>query len=367
MKQLKIIGQSPGIQEVQHLILQVAKTQANVMVLGESGTGKELVARIVHLSSSRSDKPFIPVNCAAIPLELLESELFGHEKGSFTGAHVTRQGKFESANGGTLFLDEIGDMPLVMQAKLLRVLQERCFERVGGNKPIQANVRVIAATHKNLLQCIQQGTFREDLYYRLNVFPIEIPPLRTRKEDIPVIIEYFIDQYCSDPTQKISLSSETLDFLENYPWPGNVRELANLIERMVILYPGKMVEINELPEQFFRQDMGGMSGINGMNGINSFNGTNGINGFNSISNINGLNAPKFQDKNFTILTAENLPKQGFDLKEYLAQLEFAYIHHALDENGGIVSHAAKSLGLRRTTLVEKMKKYKIGRGLKGVI
>ncbi len=193
---LEIIGQSKVIQDVKHLIAQVAKSPANVMILGESGTGKELVARIVHRSSARSQGPFIPVNCAAIPLELLESELFGHEKGSFTGAHITRQGRFEAAHGGTIFLDEIGDMPLVMQAKLLRVLQERNFERVGGNKPIHADVRVIAATHKNLLNCIKEGTFREDLYYRLNVFPIEIPPLRSRREDISILISYFLDQFC---------------------------------------------------------------------------------------------------------------------------------------------------------------------------
>lgn len=335
---LEIIGQSKVIQDVKHLIAQVAKSPANVMILGESGTGKELVARIVHRSSARSQGPFIPVNCAAIPLELLESELFGHEKGSFTGAHITRQGRFEAAHGGTIFLDEIGDMPLVMQAKLLRVLQERNFERVGGNKPIHADVRVIAATHKNLLNCIKEGTFREDLYYRLNVFPIEIPPLRSRREDISILISYFLDQFCLQNNTHIQLAAETLAFLENYEWPGNVRELANLIERLVILYPNQSVHVQDLPEQFFRD-------------------------FRESEKQSIHSNSKWCDKNQTIMTAVNLPKQGFDLKDYLAQLEFSYIHQALTENSGVVSHAAKLLGLRRTTLVEKMKKYGIGRGI----
>lgn len=331
MEKINLIGQSKGIQEVSALIQKVAKTPANVMVLGESGTGKELVARIIHQNSERSQGPFVPVNCAAIPLELLESELFGHEKGSFTGAHITRQGRFETAAQGTLFLDEIGDMPLVMQAKLLRVLQERIFERVGGNKSIKADVRVIAATHKNLAQCIQEGTFREDLYYRLNVFPIHIPSLKTRREDIPLLIQYFMEQYHSHTGSLMYLTREAIQFLENYDWPGNVRELANLVERLVITYANMVVDIQDLPEQFFQD--------------------------------HEQSSSKRNDKNLTIFTASDLPKDDFDLKELLTQLEYTYINQALTENRGIVSRAAKRLGLRRTTLVEKMKKYGIGRNI----
>ncbi len=329
MEELVLIGQSPMMAGVARLIQQVAKTTANVMILGESGTGKELVARLVHEASDCKTGPFVAINCAAIPMELLESELFGHEKGAFTGAVVSRVGRFELAQGGTLFLDEIGDMPQNMQAKLLRVLQERCFERVGGNKPIKADVRIIAATHKQLLKSIELGEFREDLYYRLNVFPIEIPPLRVRKEDISVLINHFIQQYRGNTGNIITLSTDALTFLEEYAWPGNVRELANLIERLMILYPGKTVALSDLPELFFQHQ----------------------------------NSTKRDDKKLTILSAPVLPESGFDLKAHLTELELHMIHLALNENHGIVSHAAKRLGLRRTTLVEKMKKFGITKGL----
>jgi sigma-54 dependent transcriptional regulator, flagellar regulatory protein len=324
-----LIGSSNAIQAVERLIAQVAKTQANVLVLGESGTGKEMVARIIHQSSCRAMGPFVAVNCAAIPLELLESELFGHEKGSFTGAAATRQGRFELAAGGTLFLDEIGDMPLAMQAKLLRVLQERSFERVGGNKSIKADVRIITATHKHLADSILEGEFREDLYYRLNVFPIEIPPLRNRKEDIHALIQHFIQQFKTEINPGFELATSALEYLENYEWPGNVRELANLVERMMILFANQKVEESDLYDQFFPQKS---------------------------------RPSRRDDKDYTIMTVKELPEAGFDLKEHLTQLECAYISQALNENRGIVSRAAKRLGLRRTTLVEKMKKYGMGRG-----
>jgi sigma-54 specific flagellar transcriptional regulator A len=325
-----LIGNSAAIKRVDQLIKQVAKTPASVMILGESGTGKELVAHTIHQNSDRASGPFIPVNCAAIPLELLESELFGHEKGSFTGAHQTRIGRFELATGGTLFLDEIGDMPLAMQAKLLRVLQDRVFERVGGNKSIRVDVRVIAATHKDLLLSIRENRFREDLYYRLNVFPIEIPPLRERKEDIASLIQHFMSQTQAGSLGQdkwLQFSEETFQFLNDYAWPGNVRELANLVERLMILFAGRCIELEDLPMQFFQS----------------------------------AQAPRRQDKHFTILSAKELPETGFDLKEYLARLEVSYISHALSEYRWIVAHAAKRLGLRRTTLVEKMKKYGLGR------
>lgn len=323
MDRVELVGQSKVIADVQRLIKKVAKTNASVMILGESGTGKELIARIVHQHSERNSGPFIPVNCAAIPFELFESELFGHEKGAFTGAHQTRKGKFELAAGGTLFLDEIGDMPLTMQVKLLRVLQEKTYERVGGNQSLIADVRVISATHQNLSLRIQEGEFREDLYYRLNVFPIQIPPLRERRDDIPILIRHFMEQYYQDNGSGLALSEEALAFLCQYEWPGNVRELANLVERISILFSGKLLQLSDLSQQFF-QTMPGSRRL---------------------------------DKDLTILSAKELPEEGFDLKDHLAKLEYTYITQALNEYRGIVSQAARRLGLRRTTLVEKMKKY----------
>jgi sigma-54 specific flagellar transcriptional regulator A len=306
------------------LIAQVANTKANVLILGESGTGKELIAQLVHRGSDRLHAPFIAVNCAAIPVDLLESELFGHEKGAFTGAHSIRQGRFELAVGGTLFLDEIGDMPLSMQAKLLRVLQERQFERVGGSKAIEVDVRVIAATNKNLEAGIEAGTFREDLYYRLNVFPIEIPPLREREEDILLLLNYFLKQFQTRENTKITLSLEAQEKLIAYTWPGNIRELANISERLVILCAGKTIELSDLPEE--------------------------------ISKTSEKSGMHRDDKNMTILIAPR-----FNLKEHMVNMELNYIQEALTQNNGVVSHAAKQLGLQRTTLVEKLKKYGIVR------
>lgn len=322
----RLVGKSTRIKAVQELIQQVADKPATVLILGESGTGKELIARTIHQLSERKNGPFIPVNCAAIPLELLESELFGHEKGAFTGAYTTRQGRFEVASGGTLFLDEIGDMPLSMQAKLLRVLQERVFERVGGNKSIHADVRIIAATHKDLQNCIQMGTFREDLYYRLNIFPIRLPALRERKEDIPLLIEHFIEKYRVEMGQGIEVAKDALEFLENYAWPGNIRELENLIDRLMIVSNGKKITLENLPEHFLKPCIIGEA------------------------KLNIISQPIFSQ-----------PNQHFDLKGHLAQLELDLINQALQESGGVVARAAKRLGLRRTTLVEKMRKYRIGR------
>lgn len=358
------VGQSAAVDEVQKLINKVAQTNANVMILGESGTGKELIARIVHQNSQRAGGPFIPVNCAAIPLELFESELFGHEKGAFTGAHQTRKGRFELANGGTLFLDEIGDLPLLMQVKLLRVLQERTYERVGGNQSLTANVRIIAATHKNLNESIERGEFREDLYYRLNVFPIEIAPLRDRREDIPLLIKHFIHQYRHHTGQTMVLSDAVMAFLCDYEWPGNVRELANLIERLSILFSGKVLELSDLSMQFFpnlpasrRQDKN-LTILSASSGTKSsaISSTNPLNSSNALHNQSDTAFPE-------IYLTKELPEIGFDLKDHLAKLECIYITRALNEYRGIVSQAAKRLGLRRTTLVEKMRKYGMGRDL----
>ncbi len=330
-----MVGNSRGILQVRKLIKQVANTNANVLILGESGTGKEVVARNLHYFSARRDHPFVPINCGAIPADLLESELFGHEKGAFTGAISTRKGRFELAEGGTLFLDEIGDMSLPMQVKLLRVLQERVFERVGSNKSISADVRIIAATHRNLEEAITNGNFREDLYYRLNVFPIDMPPLRERIEDIPLLINELIARLENDGCGTVRLTNAAMIALCQYEWPGNVRELANLMERLVIMFPSEQVNMHDLPAKFRKDDT------------------------DSNTTDTKLNIPSSLLDISSSSILPRLPKDGVDLKEYLASLEQDLITQALDEADGIVAHAATLLGLRRTTLVEKIRKYEL--------
>ncbi len=335
-----LVGHSSPMREVRHLIEQVADSEASVLILGESGTGKEVVAKSLHHLSSRRDAPFVPVNCGAIPAELLESELFGHEKGAFTGALTARQGRFEIAEGGTLFLDEIGDMPMPMQVKLLRVLQERTFERVGSNKSQQCNVRVIAATHRNLEEQIAKGEFREDLYYRLNVFPIELPPLRERPEDVPSLALELIARLEREGRGSVRLTAATLASLSRYAWPGNVRELSNLMERLVILYPKGIVDVNDLPSKYQSE------------------------GVDTDSTIplpsTPLDMHAIDDRDMGVLTS-SLPPEGVDLKDYLSTLESSLIQQALDAADGVVAQAAKLLNLRRTTLVEKMRKYEMQR------
>lgn len=329
-----LVGTSRKVQQVRQLMEQVADKDVSVLITGESGTGKEVVARNLHYHSSRRDKPFVPVNCGAIPAELLESELFGHEKGAFTGAITVRVGRFEMAEGGTLFLDEIGDMPLNMQVKILRVLQERTFERVGSNRTQSADVRVIAATHKHLEDMIESGDFREDLYYRLNVFPIEMPALRDRVEDIPLLINELISRMEKEKRGSLRMNSAAIMSLCRHDWPGNVRELANLVERLSIMHPYGVIGVQELPKKFRYvddydenrpvEDTGMPSGIPG---------------------LVGLDAPAL------------LPVNGIDLKDYLSNLEKQLIQQALDEAGGVVARAAEKLRIRRTTLVEKVRKY----------
>jgi transcriptional regulator with GAF, ATPase, and Fis domain len=248
----EIVGTSAALQRVLSLVSKVAPTDASVLITGETGTGKELVARAIHRRSQRSSKPFVNVNCAAIPRDLIASELFGHEKGSFTGAIQRRLGRFELAYGGTIFLDEIGELPLATQIALLRVLQEHEFERVGGTRSIQTNVRVVAATNRDLRAAIAAGAFRSDLFYRLNVFPLEIPPLRDRREDIPVLAEYFVDRCARNVGKDIrGINKKSLDLLQSYPWPGNIRELQNVIERSVIMCETEDFSVDEtwLPQK----------------------------------------------------------------------------------------------------------------------
>ncbi|MGR5131457.1 sigma-54 dependent transcriptional regulator [Vibrio alfacsensis] len=352
-----LVGQSRGIQEVRHLIEQVSGTDASVLILGESGTGKEVVARNIHYHSTYRNGPFVPINCGAIPAELLESELFGHEKGAFTGALTSRKGRFELAEGGTIFLDEIGDMPMPMQVKLLRVLQERCFERVGGNTTIKVNVRVVAATHRNLENMIEDGTFREDLFYRLNVFPIEMPALKERKQDIPLLLQELMTRLEAEGGQPICFTPRAINSLMEHHWPGNVRELANLVERMVILYPNSLVDVNHLPTKYRYSD------------IPEFQPES-----NPFTSVEEQERDVFQDifsENFSfddqndldhnMNAPQGLPPEGVNLKELLADLEVNMISQALEAQGGVVARAADMLGMRRTTLVEKMRKYNLQR------
>ncbi len=350
-----LVGNSRAVKQVQRMIDQVADSEANVLILGESGTGKEVVARNLHHFSSRRDKPFVPVNCGAIPGELLESELFGHEKGAFTGAITARKGRFELAEGGTLFLDEIGDMPLPMQVKLLRVLQERTFERVGSNKTQTANVRVIAATHRNLEEHISDGRFREDLFYRLNVFPIEMPALRERPEDIPLLVNELIKRIEHENRGTVRLTQAAMTSLCRYSWPGNVRELANVVERLVILYPYATVDYDDLPVKYR------LDGEDLPEQITAI--INAVPQADSARNLPETVAKPAEHTSEANLaeSLESLPEEGLDLKEHLANLEYMLIKQALDEAAGVVAHAAQKLKMRRTTLVEKMRKYGIQR------
>jgi sigma-54 specific flagellar transcriptional regulator A len=357
-----LVGNSRSIKSVQRMIDQVADSEANVLILGESGTGKEVVARNLHHFSSRRDKPFVPVNCGAIPGELLESELFGHEKGSFTGAITARKGRFELAEGGTLFLDEIGDMPLPMQVKLLRVLQERTFERVGSNKTQAANVRVIAATHRNLEDHIADGRFREDLFYRLNVFPIDMPALRERPEDIPLLVNELVKRIEHENRGTVRLTHAAMTSLCRYPWPGNVRELANVVERLVILYPYGTVDFDDLPEKYQLQGEDLPEQVTAIIRAEPLPETHR----NLPEKVTAAEQPDVEQQaaasaSSVASNGAEIPEDGLDLKEHLANLEYLLIKQALDETEGVVAHAAQKLKMRRTTLVEKMRKYGIQR------
>jgi len=367
-----LVGRSDPIQRVRHMMGQVANTEVSVLITGESGTGKEVVARNLHLNSARADKPFVPINCGAIPRELLESELFGHEKGAFTGAISSRAGRFELADGGTLFLDEIGDMPLTMQVKLLRVLQERSFERVGGVKTIQTDVRILAATHKDLEKMIDEGEFRQDLFYRINVFPIEMPSLRERATDVPLLLNELITAMEAEGRGSVRFNSGAIASLCRHNWPGNVRELANLVERMAILHPHGIVGLEDLPKKFLHlsdQEINeaSLSATSLSATLLSENSPleNSNTAAQSVVPIQGLSSsgssssgsgsPGFLPPDGGSL----LPLHGLDLKEYLANLEKDLIEQALDDSGGVVARAADRLHIRRTTLVEKMRKYQL--------
>jgi sigma-54 specific flagellar transcriptional regulator A len=337
---LRLVGNSAAMGRVNALIRQVSPFDSSVLVLGESGTGKEMVARAIHDCSPRRDKPFVAINCGAIPAELLESELFGHEKGAFTGAISTRKGRFEMAEGGTLFLDEIGDMSLPMQVKLLRVLQERMYERVGSNRTQRCDVRIIAATHRNLETSTAEGRFREDLYYRLSVFPLEMPALREHLEDMPDLISEFNQRLQRRGLNSVRFSGSAMQSLRQHTWPGNVRELSNLVERLAILYPNGEVRAADLPEKY-----------RGVQPIDEASG--------SIlrAMLDGQSKPTPTQNRVGLDTEVLLPEGGVDLKDHLADIEVGLIRQALDITDGVVAHAAKLLHMQRTTLVEKLRKY----------
>jgi len=353
-----LVGTSEPMAQVRFLIEQVAKTPASVLVLGESGTGKEVVARNIHNLSERAKGAFVPVNCGAIPAELLESELFGHEKGAFTGAISTRKGRFELAEGGTLFLDEIGDMPQPMQVKLLRVLQERTFERVGGSKSIKADVRIVAATHQNLEYMIKEGSFREDLFYRLNVFPIETPALRERKEDIPLLLKELLTRFEHEQSKTVRFTEKAIESLMEHPWAGNVRELSNLIERMLIMYGEQIVDVAELPYKYqhidaqvynpeYPEELQEQDAINDL-----------FAGFDYSDDDEEESATQSHLNDVPeSIGGGLLPDDGLNLKEHLAELEVSLIKQSLVKHDYVVARAAETLGMRRTTLVEKMRKY----------
>jgi sigma-54 specific flagellar transcriptional regulator A len=368
-------GTSTAIREVISLIRQVAEHDSTVLILGESGTGKEVAARAIHDLSPRRQRPFVAVNCGAIPADLLESELFGHEKGSFTGAVAARKGRFEIAEGGTLFLDEIGDMSPTMQVKLLRVLQERVFERVGNHVPIRCNVRIIAATHRNLEESMARGTFREDLFHRLNVFPIEMPALRSRLEDLPLLVRDFTSQNIAEGRGQVQLSLRALAALALCPWPGNVRELANLIERLSIVAGGRTADIADLPVKYrpadwsaqwvappFASEIAVLDTTVAerilLDGDALPDGTELLalddeaddTGCDEEECIHSRGATPADD------SLAMLPEAGLDLRAHLQDIERKLVSQALSRSGGVVAHAARLLGLRRTTLVEKLRK-----------
>lgn len=314
-----MVGSSLQMNRVYELIERVADSDSTILIQGESGTGKEIVAKTIHYNSPRRDKPLIPINCGAIPEALLESELFGHEKGAFTGATASRTGRFELAHGGTLFLDEIGELPLSLQVKLLRVLQEQTFERVGGVKSIQVDVRIIAATNQDLEKSIEEKRFREDLYYRLNVIPINIPPLRKRKDDIPLLVNHFIDKFNHKKNKKVDgITPEALSLLHNYYWPGNIRELENLIERMIVLMGHEgMITAGDVPEKLI------------------------------------MSRRKVSPFHF------ELPEEGIVFSDVVSAFENQILDVSLSRANGVKNRAAQLLHMNRTTLVEKLKKRRM--------
>ncbi len=341
----RIVGDSPTIRKVFQLVDKAANSDSTVMIFGESGTGKELIARSLHENSDRSSRTFVAVNCGAIPHDLLESELFGYEKGSFTGAVNARVGRLELAHEGTIFLDEIGDMPPALQVKLLRVLSEREIDRIGGSKAIPINIRVIAATNVNIEESIKQGKFREDLFYRLNIIPVHMPPLRERKTDIPLLVNYFLRRFNEQKNKSFkAVDPEAMSILIDYEWPGNIRELQNFVERMVVLGSGEVLTRRDLPEKVL----------------------NGAEPWAPLEEEVPDESPAEMIRR-SFQTASpfpafgGIPEEGINLKQVVEDFEREILEEALERTGWVKNKAATLLGLNRTTLVEKLKKMKISR------
>ncbi|MEY3611704.1 MAG: Nitrogen assimilation regulatory protein, partial [Pseudomonadota bacterium] len=357
---ISYLGASPAAQSVRDLIARVAASPSTVMITGESGTGKEVVARSLHDLSPRRNAHFVPVNCAAIPKDLLESELFGHRKGAFTGASSDRVGRFELAHGGTLFLDEIGDMSLDMQVKLLRVLQERSVDPVGGLRPVPVDVRVVAATHRDLESEIAAGRFREDLYYRLNVLPVHTPPLRERAEDIPVLLGHFAKRHAQTGHKPIQFAEDFLRLMTTYPWPGNVRELGNLVDRFSVLFAGQRLELSTVPASLMPKTMAAMLAEMGVNSPLSVGAATPEAVLNSPEDLWSPSEDPVSNVEDIIMLAQGLPAlpvDGLSLKDHLAEIEKELILQALERTEGNVSQTARLLNLQRTTLIEKLNKY----------
>ncbi|MDC1119343.1 sigma-54 dependent transcriptional regulator [Gammaproteobacteria bacterium] len=371
-----ILGQSESVERLRSLILQCASSDAPVLLRGETGSGKELVSRALHDYSPRAKGPFIAINCGAIPEQLLESELFGHRKGSFTGATCDRKGRFELANGGTLFLDEIGDMPSQLQVKFLRVLEEREVEPVGGGGKTKINVRIVAATHRNLELMVEEGAFRADLLYRLNVIPITIPPLSERSDDVPSLLSHFAQVHSSE-LDPIRFSERSVAVLQSYSWPGNVRELSNLVQRFSVLYPGQNIDMLLIPKEFLSKEMVDVVAIfesSAAAAVLSKTATT----TSPLSPSAGLNeqltvdvdastmqaSPLYQNDFEQIIelsgTLTSLPSEGVSTKELLNNLESNLIRLALDQTDGNVSKASSLLQLGRTSLIQKINKYQLG-------
>ena len=371
MSELKtIVGLSQEIRELRALIQLVGPSDSTVLILGDSGTGKELVAKGLHSCSERAKGPFIPVNCGAIPKDLLESELFGHRKGSFTGAISDRKGRFELANGGTLFLDEIGDMSMNLQVKLLRVLQERTIDPVGSTQATPIDVRVIAATHKNVETLIEQGEFREDLFYRLNVMPVEIKALHERREDIPILFDHFAQVYVKEGNAPIRLVPASMQLFLQYGWPGNVRELSNLVNRYSALYPAQQIDLRRVPASMVPAGIRSITDNEGADALSVLMSGFAEGADSGPANIGDSPAAHYSQEahdpepvdevqRFIMLAqgGATFPEQGLQLKQHMLEIERSLIKQALGRAEGNVSKTARLLNLQRTTLIEKINKY----------
>jgi sigma-54 specific flagellar transcriptional regulator A len=376
------IGASPSAEAIRHLIERVASSNATVLITGESGTGKELVARALHDQSNRCGGNFVPINCAAIPKDLLESELFGHRKGAFTGAMADRIGRFELAHGGTIFLDEIGDLSLDMQVKLLRVLQERTVDPVGALKSVAVDVRVVAATHRDLEAEIEAGRFREDLYYRLNVLPLNTPALRQRTQDVPALLTHFAEHFADKGQTPITFSSDFMEALKDYAWPGNVRELSNLVDRFNTLFSGQLLSLATVPSSLLpkglrvlqaervttplKDSLEIVAPIGHMEADQSGHQSANSDMMNPFANpAPPLAMDMHNEVQDIIMLAQGLPSlppEGLSLKDRLADIERDLILQALNRTDGNVSQTARLLNLQRTTLIEKLNKYDLRQG-----